>query len=373
MRRKCDFLIFGAGIYGLYAARLLGGRGLDVVVAEYDSGPFQRASHINQARVHNGYHYPRSVSTARKTARYYSRFSEEFSFAINRKFKKIYAISSVNSLTNSWQFKKFCDYVGIPAVEINPGAYFNGLYVESAFETEEYAFDPLIIRDWLMERLGEMKNVKFLFDARISEVDSGAGTYKVRFGNGDLVEASSVLNATYASTNQVLSRFGYSPLKIKYEICEIILAEAGGHLEGSGLTVMDGQFFSVMPFGLMGRHSLTSVAFTPHLVSYDLLPEFPCQSLNKGCTPLQLCNCNTCPARPRSAWPYMRQLAKKYLKEGFVLDYDSSLFAIKPILLAAELDDSRPTVIRKLSERPSFFSVLSGKINTVYDLDEVLQ
>lgn len=45
---------------------------------------------------------------------------------------------------------------------------------------------------------------------------------------------------------------------------------------------------------------------------------------------------------------------------------------MKPILLSSEIDDSRPTVIRTFSTEPTFVSVLSGKINTVYDLDEVL-
>ena len=45
---------------------------------------------------------------------------------------------------------------------------------------------------------------------------------------------------------------------------------------------------------------------------------------------------------------------------------------MKPILQASEIDDSRPTVIRKLSDEPVLISVLSGKINTVYDMDEVL-
>ena len=45
---------------------------------------------------------------------------------------------------------------------------------------------------------------------------------------------------------------------------------------------------------------------------------------------------------------------------------------MKPILVASEIDDSRPTVIKVQSKKPTFVSVLSGKINTVYDLDEVL-
>lgn len=372
MTGKYDYLIFGAGIYGLYSAKLLGERGFRVAVVDRDKGPFQRASYINQARVHHGYHYPRSISTARKTAGYYQRFNNDFSFAINRAFKKVYAISTVNSLTNSAQFKKFCDYVKIPAVEINAGLYFNRQYIESAFESEEYAFDPLIIRDWFMDRLSRLKGVDFFFDTVLEKAEKGSGLFSVRLSDGRVIETPTVINATYASVNQVLDKFGFEPMKIKYEICEVIMVDVGGFLKDAGLTVMDGQFFSVMPFGLSGRHSLTSVAFTPHLISYDKLPTFPCQNVNRDCRPEELQNCNSCFARPATAYPYMRQLSMKFLREDPDIRYHSSLFAIKPILTAAELDDSRPTVIRRLSEGPSFISVLSGKINTVYDLDEAL-
>lgn len=77
-------------------------------------------------------------------------------------------------------------------------------------------------------------------------------------------------------------------------------------------------------------------------------------------------------AKPKTAFPYMANLARKYLKEEFGFTYRSSLFSMKPILMSSEIDDSRPTVIRTYSEKPTFISVLSGKINTVYDLDEVL-
>ena len=69
----------------------------------------------------------------------------------------------------------------------------------------------------------------------------------------------------------------------------------------------------------------------------------------------------------------MNQLAKKYLNEEVKIKYKDSYFAIKPILKMSELDDSRPTVIRQFSNNPTFISVLSGKINTIYDLDPILQ
>jgi len=137
---------------------------------------------------------------------------------------------------------------------------------------------------------------------------------------------------------------------------------------------MDGPFFSIMPYGKTGLHTLTAVSFTPHLTSYESVPTFKCQSKSIGhCSTDRLGNCNTCVAKPKSEWPYMANLTRKYLKDEFQFDYVDSLFSIKPILLTSEIDDSRPTIIRKLSENPTIVSVLSGKINTVYDLDEVLE
>ena len=68
----------------------------------------------------------------------------------------------------------------------------------------------------------------------------------------------------------------------------------------------------------------------------------------------------------------MSSLAKKYLKDDHGFEYAGSLFSMKPILMSSEIDDSRPTVIRRYSDRPRFISVLSGKINTLFELDEEL-
>jgi hypothetical protein len=167
---------------------------------------------------------------------------------------------------------------------------------------------------------------------------------------------------------------GRETFPIKYELCEVILCDVADALKGLGVTVMDGPFFSLMPFGLTGRHSLTSVTFTPHTTSYEDLPTFGCQARADGkCSPTHLDNCNGCDARPPSARDYMELLARKYLRDSLGFRCGESLFTIKPILCASEIDDSRPTMIRTLTRNPTLISVLSGKINTIYDLDEVLQ
>ncbi|MFB5674644.1 FAD-dependent oxidoreductase [Paenibacillus terreus] len=369
---KYDYVILGAGIYGLYAAHVLAKKDLKVVVVEIDDKPLQRASFINQARVHNGYHYPRSVSTASKSAHYYERFVRDFSFAINDRFKKIYAISANDSLTNAEQFLSFCNFVEIPAVEVNSKTYFNHGVVEAAFETMEYSYDANKIRQWYMDELTKYSNVTLCFNKFLRDVREFEDSFTLNFSDDTSCKTFNILNATYASTNQILQKFNYELFSTKYEICEVIMTEVSNNIKNVGITVMDGPFFSLMPFGESGYHSLTSVGHTPHESSFSTLPEFSCQQFNDACTPDQLSNCNFCRAKPLSAWARMHQLAKKYLVSDIQVTYKKSLYAVKALISASELDDSRPTVIKEFSNRPRFISVFSGKFNTIYDLEEVL-
>lgn len=373
-----DKIILGAGLYGLYAALFCAKQGEKVLVLEYDSQPFMRATYINQARVHMGYHYPRSYSTAIKSAGYFKRFYEDFSFCINGEFEKVYATSSNFSWTNAEQFKHFCRNANIPCDEVASSKYFNKGMCDGAFVTKEYTYDANILKEYYLKELDKFNNVEIDFGVRIVSIIKQKDCYEVKLKNGQCFTTPFLLNATYASTNQIINSIknaGDLPLfGIKYELCEIILCNVAGKLDGVGITVMDGPFFSIMPFGKTGYHSLTSVTFTPHVTSYKALPHFECQNRSNGyCSPEQLGNCNYCPAKPETAWGYMSNLARKYLKEDYKFEYVSSLFSMKPILQASEIDDSRPTVIRKLTESPMLISVLSGKINTVYDLDEVLR
>ena len=202
-----DYAIIGSGIYGMYAAKLIAEAGQKVVILECEDRPFQRASYINQARVHFGYHYPRSYSTAVKSCGYFERFCEEFGFAINRSFKKIYAISSRYSLTSASQFQKFCHQAKIPCEEVGPDKYFNDNAVEAAFETREYAFDAQRISNHLERLLKDTLNVEFRFNSFIECAEKSDKSYKLRLNNGSILKAHNVLNSTYASINQVNKLF----------------------------------------------------------------------------------------------------------------------------------------------------------------------
>ena len=191
--------------------------------------------------------------------------------------------------------------------------------------TTEYTYDAQVLKHWFLEQLAVLPQVTVLYNHRPEQIRKAGSVWQVKAGD-ITAEAPYLLNAAYAGVNDVHALLELPPFKIKYEKCEIILCTVDERLKGTGITVMDGPFFSLMPFGQTGLHSLTSVTFTPHETSYDSVATFPC-----------------------------------------------SLFSMKPILKASEIDDSRPTVVRVMCEEPKLVSVLSGKINTVYDLDEVLE
>lgn len=421
--QKYDRIIIGAGLYGLYAALYCGKRGLSVLVLEKEPDAFSRATYINQARVHMGYHYPRSLSTAMKSAGYFKRFVDDYGFCIHSKFDQIYATSENFSWTNARQFIDFCKAAGIMCDEVPASRWFQYKMCDGAFYTEEYTYDAHILRDYFIDEIGKLTNVEIRYNVEIKDILKESDEYVVRLERedgvdeiqhsnnvdvadktekaiGDCFRTGFVLNATYASVNQILRKvvagddgkknddadahcpsgnplFSKETFAIKYELCEIILCDVDDNLKNVGLTVMDGPFFSIMPFGLTGQHSLTSVTFTPHVTSYDEVPQFNCQKrlLERGgykCTSECLGNCNRCPEKPETSWDYMSHLARKYMKPEYGFRYKESLFSMKPILKSSEIDDSRPTAIKVHSNEPTFISVLSGKINTVYDLDEYL-
>lgn len=369
-----DKIIIGAGLYGVYSALICVKKGQKILILECDKISFSKATYVNQARVHQGYHYPRSISTALKSAGYFERFNRDYAFCINKEFEQIYATSTEYSWSNGKQFKDFCRAANIPCEELNPNNFFKSNMCDGAFRTREYTYDALILREYLLEELKKYtSNVEIQYSVKISGIDKESDRYIINTEGGAKYSSGYILNATYAGTNQILDMLGFEKFKIKYELCEIILCNVNDKLKGLGITVMDGPFFSIMPFGKTGYHSLTSVTFTPHTTSYEELPTFSCQERSDDyCTKYRLGNCNNCPARPVTAFPYMDHLARKYMRNEYTFSYDKSLFSMKPILMSSELDDSRPTLVRKYSDGPTFVSVLSGKINTVYDLDEVL-
>jgi hypothetical protein len=370
--RHVDRAVIGAGIFGLFAALTLRQRGLQVAVIDREQRPLMRASLVNQARLHTGYHYPRSMFTALKSAGYGERFALDFPRAINRSLEKIYAIARFGSVTDAGSFVRFCAHVGIPLRRVDPTPWLRPGSVTAAWSTREYTFDAAAVRASLLERIENAGTVQWLMGTSVLDAHIDGDEIILELSTGQTLRTLGVVNATYAGTNSVPTMLGFEPLPLKYEVTEVVLVKTNGHLEGVGVTVLDGPFFSAMPFGLTGLHSVTTVPHTPRLTSSEPLPTFPCQEGHAGCGPGNLANCSTCPNRPASAWPLMERLTRTFLRPEISMRYEESLFTVKTVLRTSEVDDARPTVVVRHCANPPVVTVLSGKVSAIYDLEEGL-
>lgn len=370
--KKYDIVIIGAGIYGLYLANLEVLKEKKILIVEIESGGFKRASFINQARLHNGYHYPRSLQTASDVHRYFQRFNDEFAYAINDSFTNIYAIAKHNSLTSAKDFELFCKEADIPLEKIDSSKFFKDDAVEAAYKTKEYTFDANLIKDQLIKNLSS-KNVDIMYSIYIKSVDKKEDEYVLTLNNDDVINTPVVINTTYSSINCINKLFGFPLYDIKYELCEVSLGKVNDEFKKYSFTIMDGNYFSIMPFSKDNSvYSLTSVHFTPHYTCFDKLPKFSCQNDTNGCSCNQLKNCNNCKNKPQSKHVEMENLLNEFLLDKFKFGYENSIYVIKPIMKNCEDDDARPTIIKTLSTKPTFISCLSGKVSTIYIMKDYI-
>lgn len=114
-----DAVVIGGGIFGCYAALYLAGQGRRVALLEKESRLFQKASLVNQARLHGGYHYPRSIATAALSDEHKERFTAEHRQFVHFSFEKYYAIDRFGSFTDAKQSERFCRHLQIRCERIS--------------------------------------------------------------------------------------------------------------------------------------------------------------------------------------------------------------------------------------------------------------
>lgn len=378
MREKYDFAIVGGGIFGIYAAIYLAKKGLRICLIEKEDALLKKASIVNQARLHSGYHYPRSVATALMSDDNKARFTADHKEFINFEFEKYYAIDRFGSLTDAAQFERFCKFINIKCEPVDKHPYFNFHRLEALYLTTEYTFDPILIANYYKHQLNAYdQHIDLLLQSQITGVEQLNDSWSITISNSatgvhQQIEAIQVINATYAGSNAVNRQFGARDIDLMHEISEMAFISSP-QIQGIGLTVMDGQFGSIMPYGLSGLLSLSSVAYTHHKVSYNNLPTFDCQLKNPDCTPDLTAICNACHARPASNYRKMISQIRHYFTDEVELQYFTSMFTIKSKLKANYIDDGRPTEISILHENPRFYCIFAGKINSIYEIEKIVE
>jgi glycine/D-amino acid oxidase-like deaminating enzyme len=358
---SCDAAVIGGGFYGATLAARLARRLGRVVLLERGGGLLTRASLANQARIHAGYHYPRSLMTALRSAVNFTRFARDYSECVVSSFTKIYAIARESKVTAD-QFVAVCGEIGALVREARPehAALLAPWLTERIFETREFAFDASALARRSAADL-ERAGVEVRLQTAVSHVEpSPDGRVDVVLDSGARLTAAHVFCAAYAQTNTVLRRSGLPLLPLKNECAEIALLRVPPVLERLGITIMDGPFFSVMPFPARQLHSIHHVRYSPHHGWHDL------ESWRDAYAHLESLSL---PSR----WPYMRVDASRWLPSLAQAEHVDSLFEVKTVLVQNEVDDGRPILFRPHHGLPNFSVVLGGKIDNIYDMLDALE
>lgn len=346
----CDALIIGGGFYGCEIALELVRIGFEkVILVEREAGLLRRASFVNQARVHNGYHYPRAYATAFNSRRNFEAFVREYDYAVMHGLEKYYAIARGSRVTAN-QFEVFCSRIDAfcRAAPQEVENLFEPGTVERVFLTHELAFDAVKIGQRLNERLRNAGvEIRLNSPAQVVSLADDAVEVDV---SGRQERARWVFNCTYAELETV-----GIPIRtqIKKELAEMILISPPPQLKGRGVTVMDGPFFSTMPFPCSDFHSLAHVRYTPHEATEG--PE------GASLRPVK----SNRIAMLRDASRFMPCLSRVRI--------EMSIFEIKAVLIQTESNDARPILVEKLGENERILSILGSKIDNIYEAREYLR
>lgn len=367
---KCesaDAVVIGGGFYGsAIAIYLAKRRGLQrVMLVEREPALFRRASYNNQARVHNGYHYPRSFTTAYRSRVNFPHFVRDWPEAIRRDFTKLYVLTRRNSRVTARQFERFCREIGakLEPADLRLRQLFAPQLVEEVFLAEEFAFDAEHLAHW-----AERELMQYGIDLRLETcatavfrgtADSLRVTLESKNGSDASVASRYIFNCTYSGLNQFGGDFSGTSTRLKQEITELALMKLPPELARLGITVMDGPFFSMMPFPSRDLHTLSHVRYTPHLHWQDRYGLNPYHKLDSY-------------DRHTRADRMVRDVGR-YIPAIRDAEHVDSLFEVKTVLAKNESDDGRPILYEKHPELPGCYSILGAKIDNIYDVLDKLE
>lgn len=357
-----DAVVIGGGFFGCTVSLYLKKHLKSVLILEKEADLFQRASYVNQARVHNGYHYPRSLLTAARSQVNFFKFIGDYQDCIISSFDNYYAISSYLSKVNARQFKNFCQRVNIPLMSANPNIkkLFNPKLIEEIFIAKEFVFDAIKLKNKMLIALDEHEiKLSLLTEALkvAKNIDSEVINIIINTKLGkNCITAKYVFNCTYSAINTILSASELTAIPLKHELAEMALVKVPEPLNNIGITVMCGPFFSLMPFPSKQLHTLTHVRYTPHCYWQDTEND------------INATNRIYHQATRKTNYPYMIRDAARYLPILSDCSYIDSLWEIKTILPQSEIDDSRPILFKRHDQLPNLTCVLGGKIDNVYDV-----
>ena len=325
-------LVVGGGIFGTTASVALATSGFNVTLHEELDGIMKCASDINQYRLHRGYHYPRSKSTAQECLDGLKSFKRKYGASVvNGNVNHFYAISSRDSMVSKEEYLKFLYEMGL---EYNVNEPFNG--TDLTVEVGEELFDSEKLR------------------VQVTQKMKGAGVNVVlnkHTTKEDFDDYDYVVIATYAKINELLDE----SVQYQYEVVEKPVVKLPKEYKNKSVVVMDGPFMCLDPYK-DGYHVLGHVE---HAIHSTNVGDYP-MVLNKHI--VGYLNNGVIHNPKVTKINKFIEAGMEFFEDFDKLEHIGSMFTVRTVLAHREHDDARPTIVTQ--EAHNVYTIFSGKIGT---------
>lgn len=352
--------VIGCGIFGAMAALRLAQSGVSVVLFERRDTALKGSSFNNQNRLHLGFHYPRDDETARQCIRGFQRFHDEFKACLLEGFPNAYFIASEGSFTTPADYLAFCERVGLSHERIEPGAFDPPVQgVDLGLLCGEVVYDCGVLRELVLDKLGAV-GIEPRFGTEVTGIarrEEGGFTLEIAGQASRHFDA--VVNCTYADVNRLTAQLGHVAPQRQYEYTMVPILE--WDRPPVGITIMDGRFMTVLPFGQTGRFLLYHVSHT--VVETSVGEQMPHGWLDPATSPSS--------RQDRVAlFERMREACQAFVPALASARLVGFLEGPRVVLAHRDSTDARPSIVHR--HEPGYLSVFTGKIDhCVWVADEI--
>ncbi len=247
--------IVGGGLFGCLTAIELANNGFDVQIYERSSEIFNGATSNTQNRLHLGLHYPRDHETAVQSRLGFQDFIERFPTTVRLDFPNYYGVAKQNSKVSTQNFQSFAKKAGIEIfrVELEDALLppYDKSRIDSLWQCNEGVIDISLLKLQILHEL-EISGVEVIFNTEITTIEKEDGIFELTASRGERYLKNFVVRATYG-----LDEIESTSLKIrsrKYEFHRTLILEADLVSPPFGFTVIDGDFFTILPKGFSGKY-----------------------------------------------------------------------------------------------------------------------
>jgi len=243
-----NIAIVGAGWYGLHLAKVLKENGFGVRVFEKNKNILEEASILNQSRLHQGFHYPRSALTRTQSMEGYQRFLIEYPTLSSPIEENYYLIPKHVSLVDYDTFCLIMNSSGLDFSELNKNSidFINLLKIEGAIKCDERILNSKLTREYFQKLLSE--NISL--GHKIQSIPLNDYFFRIDNQNFDFL-----VDATWGSLENLNNDYYYEATILFYIKCL--------NDKFPCITLVDGNFWSIYATETTGIYTLSSVKNTP--------------------------------------------------------------------------------------------------------------